>query len=239
LRLGLLAMIDRDARAKVRLAVDDYFSDRISAFEFDTRLSSVATTTHDATVQFVANQLWYIYDDCDDHLVAVDKATWNTIQRFMLLLDSGSELRFTGKFFWHGSQCIAASTLLAIGVACWDNINAWPIPVVCGGIVSMMLAKWRDRLREAIGPSDPRDCWPFPDLAAIRRAWDATPVFRKQRFRSEVADRTIRSDGFGRALHYQFLYSWLINSPIALFFQSLPLRSERLDVDTVSASGRS
>ena len=225
-------MIDRDARTKVRRAVDDYFADRITAFQFGDRLSPVAAATHDATVQFVIDQLSYLCDDCDDHMVAVDKATWDTVQRFLLLLDSGSELRVTEQIHWHGSQCIAASTLLAIGAACWDNIHIWPIPVVCGGMVSMILAGWRDRVG-ALGPGDPWHCWPFPNLAAIRRAWDAAPVFRKLRFRSEVAERTIRSDGYKRAQYYQFLFSWLVHSPMALLLQSLPLRSERFDVDTV------
>ena len=71
-------MLDRSARTKVRWAVDDYLCDRISAFEFNNRIGSIAEATDDDTVKIVIDQLWHLYDDCDDHLVVADRAAWDT-----------------------------------------------------------------------------------------------------------------------------------------------------------------
>lgn len=62
-------MIDRPARAKLVTAIEDYLDERIGAFVFDERLFEVAPHSPDQTVRFVRNELWFLYDDCTDHLV--------------------------------------------------------------------------------------------------------------------------------------------------------------------------
>jgi hypothetical protein len=217
-------MIDNEARSYVRQAVDAYLSDRLTAFEFDERLLEARGRTSDPTVRFVIDQLWYVYDDCQDHLVCLGKESWDTIQRLMLLLDSGGEIRTSSSWKYHASQAVAALTLLAMVLAYAWEPGAWAIPVLAGGVVSILLGTWRGRKVTALAPADPWRAWPFQSLAALHTALKRAPKFHKRRHRPEAAQREIRSSADSRCMHLHFLFTWCHYSPLPLLAQCLPLR---------------
>jgi hypothetical protein len=88
IRRNRLNLVDSSARAAICEAIDGHLNDQLSAFAFDERLARIRSETKDPTALFVIEQLWYFYDDCDDHLVCLEKQSWDTIQRLRLLLES-------------------------------------------------------------------------------------------------------------------------------------------------------
>ena len=227
-------MIDQVARSEICDAIDDYLDDHLSAFAFDERLNTIGSKTQDQTAQFVIGQLWYVYDDCDDHLVCLDKESWDTIQRLKLVLQSGTEVQTTRYSVWHISQLFAATSLAAIAFICSIDLKIWPIPVLAGGLVSIALARWRLRVHKAGEVPDPWRAWPFSSPSAIARAFGRTRSFRKQRHRAEVAQRQIRPASEGRAHWFHFLYTWCLVSPVPLLVQCLPVRITRTAAVDVS-----
>ena len=111
-------MVDQVARSEICDAIDDYLDDHLSGFAFDERLNAIGAKTQDHTAKFVIGQLWYVYDDCDDHLVCLDKESWDTIQRLKLVLQSGTEVQTTRYSVWHVSQLFAVACLAAIAFIC-------------------------------------------------------------------------------------------------------------------------
>jgi hypothetical protein len=221
-------MVDQIARTQICDAIDGYLDDRLSAFAFDEQLNAIRSTTQDSTAQSVIGQLWYVYDDCDDHLVCLDKSTWDTIQRLKLVLQSGTEVHTERYSVWHVSQLIAAACLAAIAFYCWIDLKIWPLPVLTGGLVSIALAKWRLRVHKVGEVPDPWRAWPFSSPSAIARALGRTRGFRKQRHRPEVAERQIGPASEGRAHWFHFLYTWCLFSPVPLLMQCLPVSITRV-----------
>jgi hypothetical protein len=227
----MISMIDYKVRSDVRRTVEDYLSDCATAFDFDEQLSEIRDRTDDATVQFVIDQLWLVYDDCQDHLVCLDKGSWDTIQRLMLVLDSGAVVSAHRQWKLHASQVVAALTLLAIVVVCSWEPGAWAIPVLVGGVVSVLLGTWRGRAWAALEPADPWRAWPFPSLSALHTALKRAPQFRKWRHRREVASRQIRAAAESRCMTLHYLFTWCLISPVALLAQCMPLRFLRAQVE--------
>jgi len=231
-------MIDHDARAKVRSAIDDYLNDRITAFQFDERLFG-DVATNDATVNYICWQLWCIYDDCKDHLVHAEKKTWDAVQRIKLLLESDAELIQKTHRHWDFSQLVAGVTLTCLIFSCWVYPAAWPLAFFAGGIVALGLTKRRDHIRAQIEPADPLRIWPFDSLGGLRLAVENIPTFRKQRHRPEVAHRRVRSPRAESALRAVGWLAWVFFAPFFLMGQALPVTSTTVSVvnEGVAAAG--
>jgi hypothetical protein len=226
---GHSGAIDRSARDELRQAVDDFCADRMTAFAFDERLSEIRDQTSDQTAQFVIDQLWYHYDDCQDHLVALQKPEWDAIQRLLLVLESGAELQSPTRRTWHLSQAVAAVVFLITGYTCsFFDWNAWPFFFIPGGIVSIALSNWRARKLMSLVDPDPWHAAPFPSIGSIGRALTRAPSFHKQKFRSAVGERRIRSRMSDFRVQCQTCVFWCLASPIVLLAQCLPLRILRL-----------
>ena len=216
-------MRDHEARAKVRQAVVDYLSDRIASFAFADKLHEIGSTTEDQTVKYVTSKLWHTYSDTTDHLVHLDKRSWDAVQRLLLLLDSDAELRETRTWIWHSSQLVAAATLIVEISVIWLIV-----PLFVGGAISMALASTRRRVQSSYESPDPLNAWPFPSLGAIKRAIARSPGFRKQRHRADIVNRRAESR-FGYLRLPQIIewplsrLGWCLISPIILALQCLPL----------------
>ncbi|TWU30305.1 hypothetical protein [Bythopirellula polymerisocia] len=65
-------MIVREARNGLAALIRRYLNEQLTAFEFDDALDEFHESSDDA-VRFVADSVWYHYDDCDDHLVVLNK----------------------------------------------------------------------------------------------------------------------------------------------------------------------
>jgi hypothetical protein len=223
-------MIDTEARANVRQAVDDFLLDKIGSFEFDERLFQVRTRTRDATVHQIAQLLWYTYSDTEDHLVHLNKEGWNLVQRLLLVLDSGADLKQSRQWIWHPSQLVAAATLIFLLPYIWLIL-----PLFKGGIISMKLASTRRRIKASRKRTDPFKVWPFPSLDAVRRALDRAPEFHKQRYRSEIGRRGT-TPWFDNLSLPQFIewplsrIGWCFVSPAILIWESLPMQVSELNL---------
>ncbi|HVX14930.1 MAG TPA: hypothetical protein VHC22_27315 [Pirellulales bacterium] len=222
------SVVNRPPREELAEAVEDFLSDRIGAFEFDERLRKICDETPDHTVQIVAEQLWCFYDDITDHPAVLTKEEWNLIQRLMLIVRSGGELEQSDRRVTHASQGVALATLVATGSVSFAIPQAWPLFVFLAGLISIGLSWWREhRLYLCLKP-DPWCMWPFPSFAAISRALQRAPDFRKKKWRPELAKRHIRSADSLFALRLPGWVGWCLASPIALAAQCFPLRSETL-----------
>jgi hypothetical protein len=230
-------MIDRAARTAVRAAVEDFLFDRIKSFEFDDRLRAI--TTEDSTVRIAKLDLWGYYDDIKDHVVVADKATWDYIQRWLLILDSDAEVIETSHRRWHTSQLIAIVTLVCLWFAYRAHPEIWLPPVMFGGVVSILLGLWRRQNALATLAPDPWRCRPFPSLKSLRCVLERTSSFHKVRFRGELNERVLRSPSESRFAWLRFGFGWLMWSPIPLLFQTLPVRWRTISVAEGGASDAS
>jgi hypothetical protein len=225
-------MVDTEARTKPRQTVADYLYERIMAFEFDERLQAIADNTKDQTVQDVIQALWFTYDDVKDHKVVLGKETWDLIQRLMLVLASGAELKLSdeSRRVWHVSQALAVAALAAVGLTWYFLWHYWFFPCILGAASSIALHWWRERVACRLDLPDPSHAWPFQSPSVIRRVLRTTPGFRKLRFRPEVAQRRLRSRVLECVHWLPALALWCVFSPLVLLLQCLPLRVSRTNV---------
>jgi hypothetical protein len=215
-------VVDRDERDRLAVLVRRFLDEDLSAFAFDDLLGSFRDSA-DGAVRFVADAVWYHYDDCDDHFVALSKAEWDYFQRLLLLLESDRSVEVVKSRRWAWSQLFAGAALLAfIGIAIrlgWGyHLFLVAIPF---GAVSIAISKLRVPALES-NSNDPI-LFPFATFKDLASAYDAVR-FKKKRLPRHVAGREIRTP-FKAAVQGLHLYAtWLILSPIPLAFQMFPQR---------------
>jgi hypothetical protein len=85
--------INREYRDRIADAVESYLRCEIDNYALDEVLSSVKTD--DTTCQRIAEQMWYLYDDCKRHRnegkLKVQSRDKEAIERWLILLRSDSE----------------------------------------------------------------------------------------------------------------------------------------------------
>jgi len=212
------AVSDRESLAATIRA---FLDSEITAFEFDERLEDFRDS-EDPVLQYVAVAVWHYYDDCDDHLVCMNREEWNFLQRLLLMLSSDCTLEIQSQRIWSFRQLIAAACLIVFIVfavqAGWGHhLLVLAVPF---GAISMLLSWLR---RSAPAPTDPYQSAidPFASLSDLRHAYRST-AFRKIRYPASVAGRRIRSPFMDRFNWFYVHVVWLLLSPVALFMQSLP-----------------
>jgi hypothetical protein len=225
-------MIDRNARQELAREIRRYLSDEITAFQFDEILQEFRCSP-DETTRFIAFQLWYFYDDCEDHFVVLSKQGWNYIQRLLLLLESDFEVKQWTVTHWHFTQAIAAMLLtacLAIVTMAGVGYHLLLYFVPFGGL-SILLAYLRRQADAPLRRHGPFDAilTPFESFQDLRVAYDSVG-FRKMRYPSPLKSRTIRSAEGDGLLRLQLYLGWLLWCPVVLFFQCFPLRESRIHV---------
>lgn len=213
-------MVDRDARNRLAELIRRYLDEEMKAFDFDDALEEFSES-HDDAVRFVSGALWYHYDDCDDHLVVLSKPEWNYFQRLLLLLESNSTVKFTQSWHWTYTQLLAAAfLLLCIGIMVKTGFGyhllVFFIPFGIGSIVISFLR----RPGENVGPYD-AIITPFESLGDLRFAYKNTS-FRKVHYRSQLANRTIRSPFMNWFWTVHCYICWSVLAPIPLLFQCFP-----------------
>jgi len=213
-------MVDRKARNCLAELIRRYLDEEIKSFDFDDALDKFRGS-EDYAVQFVSDALWYHYDDCDDHFVVLSKPEWNYFQRLLLLLESDSSVRFTQSRHWTYFQLLAAILLLlCIGIAAKTGFGyhllVFFIPF---GIGSIAISHLR-RPAEDFGPYD-AIITPFESLSDLRAVYENTR-FRKVRYPSQLANRTIRSPFMNWFWRVHSYICWAMLAPIPLLFQCFP-----------------
>jgi len=228
--LGKDCVVDRPARNALAATIRQFLEEQTSAFAFDEALQKFHDST-DPTVRLVAEAMWYHYDDCKDHMVALSKLEWDYFQRLLLLLESDGQIALTTELRWHWTQLAALGCLIALGgcvaVFGWgQHLLAFSIPF---GLVSIGISRWRQRIR----PAEAYDqlLTPFASFAELNAIYRTTAAFAKKRYPRALAGRRIRSRVAAFGVGLQFYAFWLMLSPIPLLVQTLPRTQTRTHVD--------
>lgn len=175
-------MIDTQARSILFTHIQDYLNKNIKAFEFDEKITSIETK--DASVQQLVYDLWYYYDDINDHDVRLDRYGWNFMQRVLLFLKSEHNLEIVDRYRQNKrvaqdrSRLIAGSTLAAQLIAIITFPQLWPLFTALGAFVSIPICKWRSRCQgQLISETDTkriedhfRIYYPFRNFRDLMRA---------------------------------------------------------------------
>ena len=227
-------MRDGEARNRLIEAILSYLDDRIGAFELDARLSRIAGETSDATVHFVAGQMWFHYDDCTDHKTVASKLQWDYFQRLLLLLESDAEIEIV-----RSKRRLWLRVLFLVLVAglvpflTWKGLGLTALLI----LVPMVWAvgAWR---RFIAGHTRERDgmaagLTPFASFGELLRVRRSVPNFSKSRYPAEFAERAIR----GLIEEIMLRLSWIAYTMIIPFVDVLwlallivPLREQEVRI---------
>lgn len=216
--------VDRPHRDELVQAIDRFLHEEINAFDFDEVIFEIRGKTKDATIREVVDLLYHFYDDCVDHPVVLNRASWNCFQRLRLLLNSNAALVSSTQRIWTGSQFIAAAALAAFAWIVYltgVGSHLW-IVVVPFGAVSIALSAWRDRLLRNYYRPD-TTLYPFDSLAQILWVGRDAVGFRKDRFPAHLESRRIRDRGSEFVCYLQMYVGWVMYSPVALLAQLFPV----------------
>jgi len=208
-------------RARLSGLIQRFLNGDITAFQFDEALDEFRGS-NDSVIAFTVDALWYFYDDCDDHHVALPKWQWDYIQRLLLLLASNCTVHTQSKWCWSWTQlaaavCLALFVVLAIQVGWGAHLLIASIPF---GMASIALSKVP---RATPFSADPLThiIHPFATFADLRTAYEAVQ-FQKARYPRDIGDRRIRSEFSDRLNSVELHAGWLVLAPLPLLFQMFP-----------------
>jgi hypothetical protein len=176
----LTDIVDRKQRVELTAVVRRFLHEDITAFEFDEQLGDFRNSP-DSAIRFVAQAVWYHYDDCDDHLVTLSKPEWDYFQRLLLLLESDAGVQTTTFRRWSMSQVVAFIALLSFA---WVGFHlGWGsqllVAAIPFGTVSIGISLFH-RITVASGPYDPI-IFPFATFSALRSTRTRTMPVRSVR----------------------------------------------------------
>lgn len=223
-------VVDRAARDTLAATIRQFLDEQTSAFTFDEALDEFRNSS-DSTVRFVTQAVWYHYDDCDDHMVALSKPEWDYFQRLLLLLESDRRITVTSIRRWSWTQFVALGCLLGFGCCIWRfgwgmHLLAFSIPL---GLISIIISFLRSHKR-ATGAYD-EILMPFSTFSDLSTTYRATEAFSKKRYPSGLTKRRIRSRVAECGIRIQMYPGWLLLSPIPLLAQTFPLTETRTDIN--------
>jgi len=199
-------MVDRSARREMEAAIRAFLNDEIGAFQFDEEIDRIHGETQDATVGRIRVALWGLYDDVKDHKVILDKPSWDTVQRLLLVLASEGEIiepREVRRRKWIMALVIASEVICGMVLVC-GLLAIFPyagIAVIALALLQFYLAVNRDDMMPRVAA-----LWPFASVTEMTAVRKSVPGFRKQSFRPEIAQRQIRS----RWLEYPIIFAFCL-----------------------------
>lgn len=182
--------VDRDARRELAAVIRGFLNDEIKSYDLADR--SFGIRSKDKTVHWCASVLWGFYDDCRTHKVVLGKSEWDYIQRMLLVLEGGGEVR-TGRMPALSRE-LNYLTVILIGMVVtiaslyvyqptWLAFFAWlGLSVGTVAVDSSIRAKFT-----AYAHLDPFNS--FGELYRLRRYCSG---FHKQPYRDEIGKRHIR-----------------------------------------------
>jgi hypothetical protein len=221
-------MIDREARNRVCTLIRRFLAEELTAFQFDEALDDLRDSP-DSAVHFVVQAVWFHYDDCDDHLVTLNKYQWDYFQRLLLLLESNSTVEISSHREWSATQLVAAVllavTLFLIMQFGWLTPSLLPLWLLLG-LISMGL----DQLRRRENNSPYHlAITPFDSMGDLELAYRSAG-FKKQRYPQALSTRRIRSVVMESCFWLEFMALCMLAAPLVLFWQSLPARTHETKV---------
>lgn len=217
--------VDRDSRNKLTGIIQAFLAGDLGAFEFDEALFADFDKGDDPTIEFIVSALWFHYDDCVDHDVALSRQEWDYFHRLLLVLASDAHIEVASQRIWCPPQLAAAIGLIGF-VYCtfWLSFGSHLLVVAIPfGLLSILLSFWREHYTPAQSTQE-ANLFPFSSMSELLALRRSISRFVKQRYPAELGDKQIRTETMERILWFQWHVVWLLLSPIALFFQTLPLR---------------
>ncbi len=197
--------------------------------EFDDALSEIACATADKTVHAVNRELWFHYDDLEDHLIVATKDEWAYFNRLLLLLASDAEIEVVRDWGrWRVNQLIAAVTLtVSLYIVIrqgLDSTTFWIVVVSCGLV--FMALQWFDRSRYR-AQKRKAALEPFPSVGTLLLLRRSLKDFVRKRYPKALAGRRIRGPEASTLMWIGSVPLWLILSPLLLMIRMLPERRTR------------
>ncbi|MDH4184003.1 MAG: hypothetical protein OEV92_07265 [Nitrospinota bacterium] len=147
--------VDVFARAKLSFYISQFANGRITSHQFDDALEDIKDQTADRTAHTVAGQLWFLYDDMEEHNFRGGKAVWDYMQRLRMILESGGEytIEYAPRSAWRRVSAI----LLLLGLCCiyYFFFEIGPEVFLCAmlalaGVSSALFIPERDTLNAPI-----------------------------------------------------------------------------------------
>ena len=213
-------------REALATTIRAFLASDITAFEFDEQLDGFRDST-DTVIQHVVDSVWFHYDDCDNHLVCLDKTEWDYFQRLLLVLSSECLVEKKTERRWSLKHLVAASSLcvftyFAFQLGWGSHLFILAIPF---GFISITLSFWNAPSQPIHDPFQPI-IYPFATFSDLAIAY-RTSQFRKTKYPRQIGNRTIRSPFMAAFWQIHAYVMWLILSPFPLMFQMLPeIRSQ-------------
>lgn len=226
-------LIDRESRDRIAAEVRRFLDGETTAFVFDDAIFDIVTD--DPTVNDIVPRLWCLYDDLENHHVALSKPGWDYSQRLLLILESDRHIetvKTTRR--WCVTQLIALIAFVGFLPVVWrfgfgQHLFVFAMPF---GVISMLIAYWH-RSTTSVDNSS-LSLMPFSSFAEMRDTYRSVHDFHKSRYPAELSDRKIRSDAMKTIMLIPSHIAWLAFSPLVLFFQILPEHDSQTRVVHVS-----
>lgn len=215
-------MIDREARNDQAKLIRRYLNEEIKAFDLDESLDRFRSSK-DSAVRYVANTMWYHYDDCEDHFIVASKPEWDYFQRLLLLLESNSTVEQNHHLQWSITQLIAGLLFAAcLGIVLKFGIGTHLLVFfIPFGVASIVLSRFRAAAMK-LGPFD-AIVSPFSSIADLRIAYESARNFRKRQFPNHIEPRLIRSPVMSAFWTCYLFIIWSMLAPLPLLIQCTPV----------------
>lgn len=189
-------MVIREDRIGLIQCINEYLDEKIKAFEFDDKLVDFIHSK-DSTISCIASNMWYYYDDLEDHFICADKDTWDYFQRLILILSSGMEIEAKTKIeyreLYRPTNILATLSLAVHGYLFFTRNEFKFLWHIIMWFIShfILLEQSSDSGTGEISQQRP-DCYPFGNIAQIRKAVRQAGDFKKKLYPRKIEGRRIR-----------------------------------------------
>ncbi len=214
-------MVDRDARNQLLAAIDSYLLGQINSFRFEEQVEAVET--NDKTVNDIAFETWFFYDDFIDHPVKLTREQWGYFQRLRLILVSHAEIKKHRYWVWSSRHTFALTSLIVFGVLAWVfgfGRELFVANIVIGAITCIIMSRCDSK-----GSRQFVDAYltPFQSLGTMRDVRESVADFNKLRYPADMNLEPLRPQWRITSMWLP----WLVLTPIILPFVLLKIRSSR------------
>jgi hypothetical protein len=172
-------MIDHASREQLLIALDPYLSDNVDVRQFCESLQGIRV--EDIAVR---RTLEYLDDTGFLELpssAAIDKETWDGLQRWRLVLASGAAVDERFSYVWRWPQAAAACWFFVGGTLYLAGKISGNFYLSIAGMLTGLGVLKLSEIEETLQPADPWRSFPFNSPSSIAQAMHRAPEFRKQR----------------------------------------------------------
>lgn len=144
LTIGLLMVVDHEARKSLRRAIASYMAGEIRSYELDDVVFECGKS-RDTTVREISRLVYCLYDDMVEHPISVTSVGWGTLRRVLVFLDT--ELEF--------DPVADDATWPFADQRQWDSnqhrVNGLELPPYDPTIHNRQVLPWWDRIPSSVG----------------------------------------------------------------------------------------